>query len=391
MSAPSTSQVVSPRARDIVRRWRYWVIVGVLLLVAATIWAGATGVASRGEPLSPSNPAPGGARALAQVLRSQGVEIVEPADLDAAIEAAPGATLLLHDPTGRLDDAGLGRLAESGAARIVLLDPSDATAAALAPGVTPSGATAGSADADCSDPLVERAETITGQSRLYRVSGDAEGCWADGPADFRVVFADEGRIAVVGTTGAFSNEQIALAGNAAFALGILGEHERLVWYRPTLADAGGTAPPSLGSLSPAWVVPLTVLGVIVFVAAAIWRGRRMGPLVVESLPAVVRADETMRGRARLYARAGARVRAADALRLGTLDRLAAACALPGSADVEQIATVVAALTGRPPTALRDLLRDRVPQRDQDLLQLGAELAELEDEVRRSTGAPGPTI
>ncbi|MBO9579193.1 MAG: DUF4350 domain-containing protein, partial [Microbacteriaceae bacterium] len=156
-------------------------------------------------------------------------------------------------------------------------------------------------------------------------------------------------------------------------------------FSPSILEASGEAPPTLGDLSPAWVVPLVLLLGAVFVAAAVWRGRRLGPLVVEPLPVAVRADETMRGRARLYARAGARLRAVDALRLGALDRIAPLLGLPSSADAEQVAVSAAALTGRPVGGLRALLRDAVPASDGDLVRLANDLAELETAVRRATG------
>ena len=54
---------------------------------------------------------------------------------------------------------------------------------------------------------------------------------------------------------------------------------------------------------------------------ALWKGRRIGPLVAERLPVVVRASETVEGRGRLYRSRRARDRAADALRTATLQRL----------------------------------------------------------------------
>ena len=45
------------------------------------------------------------------------------------------------------------------------------------------------------------------------------------------------------------------------------------------------------------------------VLAALWRARRLGPLVAERLPVVVRAAETVEGHARLYQSRRARDRA----------------------------------------------------------------------------------
>ncbi|GAA3099893.1 hypothetical protein GCM10020254_51720 [Streptomyces goshikiensis] len=62
--------------------------------------------------------------------------------------------------------------------------------------------------------------------------------------------------------------------------------------------------------------------------AALWRARRLGPLVTEQLPVAVRASEAAEGRARLYHKAGARDRAATVLRAATRERLAALVGVP---------------------------------------------------------------
>ncbi len=67
-----------------------------------------------------------------------------------------------------------------------------------------------------------------------------------------------------------------------------------------------------------WIVLQLCLVVLLL---ALWKGRRMGPLVAEQLPVVVRASETVEGRGRLYRSRRARDRAADALRTATLQRL----------------------------------------------------------------------
>ena len=99
------------------------------------------------------------------------------------------------------------------------------------------------------------------------------------------------------------------------------------------------------SLTPPWVTPLILLVVLFGLAAAIWRGRRLGALVAERLPVVVRANETMEGRARLYERAGSREHALDSLRIGALARLAKLCGLPRRATLDDVIDAVAALTG----------------------------------------------
>jgi hypothetical protein len=108
---------------------------------------------------------------------------------------------------------------------------------------------------------------------------------------------------------------------------------------------------------------------------------------VENLPVVVRAGETREGRARLYQRSSARLRAADSLRIGALGRLAGLTGLPQAATTIEIADAVAAVTGRERHSIHTLLIDGVPGTDAELIALSDHLAELE---RATAGAVSPT-
>jgi hypothetical protein len=140
---------------------------------------------------------------------------------------------------------------------------------------------------------------------------------------------------------------------------------------------------SLASLQGAWFAPLVVLLLLVGVAAAIWRGRRMGAVVVEQLPVEVRSSETMEGRARLYARSGARDHALATLRSATLARLARTLGLGRSATPEEIIGATAALTGRDPAALTALLRSEPAFDDRGFVRISDELLRLERELGRA--------
>ena len=96
----------------------------------------------------------------------------------------------------------------------------------------------------------------------------------------------------------------------------------------------------------------------------------------------------MEGRARLYQRSASRLHALDALRVGTIGRLAGRLGLPRSADVREVADAAAEATRRERRATADLLVDRVPADDRELVALATRLAELEsalDGARRADG------
>ncbi|HWI32247.1 MAG TPA: DUF4350 domain-containing protein, partial [Microbacterium sp.] len=190
------------------------------------------------------------------------------------------------------------------------------------------------------------------------------------------------RIALIDAGGLFTNEHLAENGNAALAIGLMGRHPVVVWYVPTLADSDlEDTSPSLGVLTPPWVTPAIVLLIAAAVAAAVWRGRRFGPLVAENLPVMVRASETMEGRARLYARSRDALHAADALRIGTIGRLARDLGLGPAASAADVSDAAADRIGAPRPAVRGILIDSLPRTDAELVALSDRLRDLEAAVR----------
>jgi len=380
--------VLTPTVARVVRRSLFWVGAATIALLFAVVGVLLTANAEPGDPLSASNPAPAGGMALAEVLRDRGVTVTEVDSLEAArsVGSDPaGTTLLLFDPD-RLLDAEQRGTASTLADTIVVVDPDFDTLEQLAPGIANAGDVDGLVDAGCTLPAAERAGTILADGKGYRITDDdaeAIGCFDSGDDILSLVRSetDLGTVTTIGAIGALSNEFVGEAGNAALALGLLGEQRDLIWYIPGVGDVDSSATaPTLGELSPPWVIAMTSLLALTALTAAFWRGRRLGPLIIENLPVVVRASETMRGRARLYEKNAARLHALDALRIGTVTRLAVACGLPSATHVDGAIAGVAAVTGRPLTAVRALLVDEVPHTDAELVRLSDALLTLERAV-----------
>jgi len=89
----------------------------------------------------------------------------------------------------------------------------------------------------------------------------------------------------------------------------------------------------------------------------------------------------MEGRARLYQSSSARLRALDAIRVGTISRLATRCGLSSRAAVEEVVLAVAAAVGADPGDIRSTLLDTVPNTDAELVRLSDRLLEIEAAVR----------
>jgi hypothetical protein len=402
VSSPAVADAapaLSPTVRVRTRRSLFWIVLAVIAVIVATAALLLRGGAADGPALGADNPAPSGSMAVANVLKAQGVHLTGAdtlAQARSAIGSAGDSTLLLYDPHGYLSQKKLRSL-DGLATTTVLVRPGFTALRELAPGVAAAGSPPHATrplTAGCDAVAARKAGTISAPQATYRLQRNAyAGCFA-ASRDTYALATHSGAghtVWVVGSTSVFDNENALREGNAALALNLLGEHETLVWYLPTLADVDPTGPPSLGELTPGWLTPAILLLIAATVAAAIWRGRRFGPLVIENLPVLVRAGETMEGRARLYQRSSARLRALDALRIGAVGRIATRCGLPRTATSTEVADAAAALIGADTRLVRGVLIDAVPGSDAELMRLSDELAELERAVVHASGIGGTGV
>ncbi|TXK16291.1 DUF4350 domain-containing protein [Homoserinibacter sp. GY 40078] len=367
-----------------------WVALGILVvLVVLAVWAGSRGESVGLHERDPDDASPTGARAVAEVLRDQGVEVVVVHSISEATAQTRGhggdTTLLLDDDWWMLGADAYARVADL-TDSVLLVQPRDAALEAIVPEVVYAGFPASVADADCELPAAQRAETIIATGDAYDAPDDAIRCFpTPGGAASLVRLERSGtQITVLGSGDVLANETITDHGAAALALGLLGERGRLVWYQPGLDDlvvASDTG--TLASRQADWYLPLMVLLLLVGIAAILWRGRRMGPVVVEDLPVEVRASETMEGRARLYERGAARGHAIDILRRSTIDRLARTLGLPRTADDDAVIAATAAATGRDPADVDALLRTLEARNDRAVVHLSDQLATLERDLTHS--------
>ncbi|MCM3656565.1 DUF4350 domain-containing protein [Agromyces mediolanus] len=391
-AGPAQATSLTPTLRGGLRRARTWIAIAAVAILGAAALILLQGAPGGGGPaLGADNPGPAGAKAVVEVLRAQGVDVREVSAFDDAEDAArAGATVVVADSAGFLDPDRLAELSHA-AERLVVVEPGFASLSALVDGVRLAGAASGAIEgADCRLPAAERAGTLSDGQRLLRVDDEAQaegwqGCFPDG--EFGVAVAEGpsegGRVAIVAAATAFANDTVDEAGNAALALGLLGQTAELAWYVPGIEDVDASTAPTLGELTPGWVTPTILLAIVLVVVAAVWRGRRFGPLVAEDLVVDVPVAETREGRARLYERSAVRTHALDQLRIGALGRLTGVLKLPRSADAREIALAAALATGRDPYATERLLVGEEPADDRRLVELAAGIHELEAEVRRT--------
>jgi hypothetical protein len=363
-------------------RNRAAVLITAALLVAVVV-AALTAQDDNATPMDPASAGPGGARAVAKVLDHEGVDVVavrDAAELRAArVDDRTTVVVVLPDLLG--EDTADDLLAHArGAAHVVVLGAGIGAAPLFGVGPVPSTDTLGKGrSAGCVDPLFDGLTVEVDSAYVYQ-GGD---CFP-GRFGALVVRPDE-RVLLFGADQAFTNDQVLRADNAAVALRLLGQDDRLVWYVPSPYDVGTGETVSLSSLLPRWINPALGTLFLVGVALVLWRSRRLGALATEPLPVVVRAVETTRSLGRLYRRAGDRAHAAAALRRSARAGCAERLRLGSRVDPAALVREVARRTGRPEDQVARLLNpppgDPGPATDKDLITLAQDLAALDREVR----------
>ncbi len=374
------------------RQWRAPVTVALLVLLGGLVVALLQVRPPVTGPLDPNDTGPLGAHALVALLQARGQTVTRAGSAAAAAAQANsrGTTLVITSPQ-ELSRGDLARLARLPAG-LLLVAPGHDALAALAPGVTLAGPAeqVRNLPPRCDLPgMAAAGPADLGGLLLRSAAPGARHCYRPAAAtpptfSFLVRYAARSHlVTVLGTGAPLANDDLGATGNAALALNLLAASPRIVWLVPGRLPGpvpGHHGQRSLTSLVPGQVYAVAIqLGVVV-VLLALWRVRRLGPLVTEPLPVVVRACETVEGHGRLYRSRRARDRAAAALREAALGRIVTRLGLPRGVTADAACQELASRTGRDAGEIRAVLFGPVPGDDAALVKLAADLDALEGQV-----------
>ncbi|MGH3241552.1 MAG: DUF4350 domain-containing protein, partial [Spirillospora sp.] len=379
------------------RRWRSarGVVAALLAMVVIAVILAALRPSTSAEALDPESPKQDGARALAEILRQNGTQVTVARHADDAVQAAGPGTVMVVTRTERLTNEDLGLLSNA-QTDLLLVRPTSFALADLVPQVRKDGpAFEDTVDPGCSLQAATLAGAVAFHgSDTYEVQGGAATqCYATEYGSPRVVQVRNGAntVTVLGSVAPLTNRRLTEEGNAALGMNLAGAGtaSSVVWLVPDLPEAGtGAGQQSLSDLLPFGVKLFFLELLVAVVLVALWRSRRLGPVVAEALPVVVRSAETVEGRARLYRAGHARDRASDALRSGARERIVPLLGLPRSraqdpTAVQEIVTAVARRTTYDETYVGAALYGPEPLDDAGLVALSDVLDDLERQVRQS--------
>ncbi|MCX2933137.1 DUF4350 domain-containing protein [Mycobacterium sp. CVI_P3] len=368
------------------QRWRTgrWIALALITIAAIAAVSAFLTAPRPGGRMDPDSTRPAGAHAVVTLLRERGVDVVVADDVADVERAARPDTLLLAAETYYTRDTDLLRRLAAVPGDRLLVEPTSRVREALSPDIRLGGASMLTMEPDCDLPEANRSGTAQlDTADTYEKAGDIDLTRCYGGALVR--YQAGGRtITVVGSADFMTNGGLLKQGNAALALNLAGNRPRLIWYAPQRPEGESVSEgSSLTDLMPDAVGWMVWQLCLVVVLLAVWQGRRLGPLVAEKLPVVVRASETVEGRARLYRSRRARGQAAQALRAATLQRLAPRLGLGPNASPAAVVDAIAARYPGDPNTVRHVLFGPPPSTDSDLLHLAHALDDIERQVTTS--------
>jgi hypothetical protein len=412
MTGPTSTTSMSPSTRQVWNRVRGLLLVVALLVVAGIAMAALQSGDHHGR-LDPRSADPYGSRAVAELLKARGVSTRVVTTLDDATAAAgPDTTVLVAQPETLTDaqQRDFRSATTTAGGRTVLVAPGWASVETLAPGADvdvpadvavrgpqcdlAAARSAGSAEVGGERYIVDTAD-VPGTDSCYPNDGL--------PSLVRIPAENDGDTVLLGSPDILFNDRLDKHGNASLSLQLLGSRPELVWYIPSLDDPSAAEPAdgdgddssgrdtegesedSFFDLIPGGWLWGTLQLALAAVLAAVWRARRLGPLVTERLPVAIRASEATEGRARLYRKVNARDRAAASLRAATRTRLAPLLGV-SAAETHSPDALLPAVSAHLPDGehdTRELLFGPPPADDAALVRLADQLDALEREVRTS--------
>lgn len=366
-----------------------WIVVIAVVLIASII--GFIGSTNAGEQrdLHYNNTGKTGTAALVGVLQSHGMNVTTTEKYSDALAAAKDSntTLVVLNAfeVEQTQSHTIRSAVRASGSHLMLVDPTYGVSrfsSNISYAIDGQSNYSFTSDPQCGFGPAQQAGEVDRMQPGYRVLPDttSDNCYPIGDDSYSLIHAQEGKgsVTVLGESLWVQNATLRDRGNAALSIGTAGLTPNVVVYYGTLDQ---DEQPDPFSATPPWFL-MTILWLIpIFVVVVVWRGRRFGPLAVETLPVTVPPIETVTGLAGLMHRTGDRVEALRILRASALSTMGKTLAVPANAQPAEVCRAVADRTGRDLAELEYVFITAVPQTDTELTDLATRISLIEREVR----------
>jgi hypothetical protein len=389
-AAPATTRT-APEARRRTRRRNG--AVALLALGLLVVLALQLGTPEAQTPLDPQSTSPDGLRGVVDLLRSVDVDV----DVSTRLPDDPAVRVFVpaerfvadrHDEVVAWVEAG-GTLVVAGPSTLHGLAPASASlgdafgSSARPPGCGARGLTTLDAVLAPNWPmLVGPADARVCFGPPGSASTDADG------DDERVGWlvdtdAGAGRIVAIGSAAPLTNRWLGEEDNAGLAAALLAPApgDAVVILPPPAPGELGQGSTPLVALVPDGVWRGLWLAGVAALAAAVWRGRRLGRPVAERLPPVLPSAELARSIGGLLQRAGSRDQAAATLRQDLRTTAGRSLGVPDALPPDHLAATVSARTGLPIDVAHTALVDAPVQDDAGLTAVAVAVASAREALR----------
>lgn len=361
-----------------------WFVIGLGLVFVALV---AGGPKSSGPALDPDSTSATGTKAFRLLLEESGARV----DVrDTTPDRATDVAVLLADTTSAAMTDELQRWVEQGGILVVADARSSFTPGASSTTDRFGVVNASLARGDCRIDALQAVDRVAppGAGVRFGVPEGADGCFTDeGGAAFVVdVPTGQGHIVSVGSAGVFTNEALGNFDNAVLAVDLMaprpGTRVAVLWGMAP--DGGAGTDDRLSDLISTGVRLAFLQAFVAFLIYAWWRGRRLGPPVLELQPVQIGGSELVAAVGNLLQQTRDPDRAARLLRADLRRRLSERLGLPPGAPPDIIADVTAARSGVDRHRVARAVSDLPVRTEDELLDLARDIDTIRTEVLHGT-------
>lgn len=363
----------------------------LLIVILLSVWMFKSESKLSQVPFSPDNPKENGTMALSEVLRNKGTNLQIIDSIEDTYYASEKDAIVVINPQNIPKDR-LQELEENGYNDIFFMNTYNAQFQDIEE-INSSKLT--EIKAQCKTESFNTETKISGSFLSLKIDeekisdSDIEykinKCFPielDGETSYAYIekISDTYKTSYIADPSIFTNKEITKSSNAAVALNLFNKYKNIYWYMPTKAefeDPSNAAPP----LTPSWAGQIFLLICIATIFLLLAKGKRLGFVIKENLPVVVKFEETNTGKANLYRKNNDQDYTANILRTYHIQKLAKLVRINPQINKEEFIRAVSEKANIKYEDVEKILYTQETQSNEELHVLSLSLESIEKKVK----------